>query len=405
MSEAVAGSEYQRLHHMLSESSWDRRGVRRQLIADANAHFGHPCALVIDESAFAKKGVKSAGVARQWNGRLGKTDNAQVGVFAAVTHDRLAALVDSELFVPKIWFDDPARCQEAGMPEALEFRTKGAMALDMIYRLRREGLRFAYTAFDAGYGHLPWLLRALEDEQETFLAEVHSDQTVYLADPAPVVPPRQSAKGKTPTRLQAQAAALSVTAWAAAQLPSRWRRLAVREGEKGDVVADYLTGRVWLWDGKEQRARCWHLLARREIDGSKLKFCLSNTKPAARLRRLAEMQTARHFVERAFEDAKGACGMADYQVRGWQAWHHHMALVMVALMFLAKERRACRASADLLSCHDLVEIMRHKLPRKIETDADLVASIENRHRRRQCAKDFAYVKQGVIQSGSKFNEI
>lgn len=405
MSETVAGSEYQSLHHMLSESSWDRGGVRRQLVADANAHFGHPSALVIDESAVAKKGDKSAGVARQWNGRLGKTDNSQVGVFAAVTRDRLAALVDGELFVPESWFDDPERCREAGMPEGLEFRTKGEMALDMIYRLRREGLHFAYTAFDAGYGHLPWLLRALDDGQEIFLAEVHSDQTIYLTDPAPAVPQRQSTKGKAPSRLQAQVAPLTVTTWADAQPASRWRRLAVREGEKGDVVADYLTGRVWLWDGVEKRARCWHLLVRREIDGSKLKFCLSNTKPAASLRRLAEMQTARHFVERAFEDAKGACGMAGYQVRGWQAWHHHMALVMVALMFLAKERMACRESADLLSCNDLVEIMRHKLPCKIETDADLVASIEERHRRRQHARNFAYEKQAVILSASKRNEI
>ena len=44
------------------------------MIADANAHFGYASALVIDESAFAKKGGMSAGVARQWNGRLGKTD-------------------------------------------------------------------------------------------------------------------------------------------------------------------------------------------------------------------------------------------------------------------------------------------------------------------------------------------
>ena len=74
---------------MLSESAWDSRGVRSQLITDANAHFGHACALVIDESAFAKKGEMSAGVARQWNGRLGKTDNSQVGVFAAVTREVL----------------------------------------------------------------------------------------------------------------------------------------------------------------------------------------------------------------------------------------------------------------------------------------------------------------------------
>lgn len=83
------------------------------------------------------------------------------------------------------------------------------------------------------------------------------------------------------------------------------------------------------------------------------------------------MQGARHFVERAFEDAKGQCGMADYQVnqvRGWQAWHHHMALVMIALMFLSKERLAHRDTVSLLSCNDLVQILRHKLPAKIETE-------------------------------------
>ena len=290
MSEVVSGSQYQRLHHMLSESAWDRSGVRRQLIADANAHFGHACALLVDESAFAKKGDKSAGVARQWNGRLGKTDNSQVGVFAAVVRDRVAAAVDSELYVPETWFDDAERCEDAGIPKTWAFRTKGEIALEMIRRLRREGLNFSYVAFDAGYGHLPWLLRALNDEEEIFLADVHSDQMIYLSDPAPVIPARRS----------------------------------------------------------------------------------------------------------AFEDAKGACGMADYQVRGFHAWHHHMALVMIALMFLAKERLANRETTQLLSCNDLVEIMRHKLPTKINCDEDLVSMIENRHRRRQVAMDRAYRKQAIM---------
>jgi len=390
---------------MLGGSARDRRGVRRQLIADANVHFGHACALVIDESASAKKGDMSAGVARQWNGRPGKTDNSRVGVFAAVVRDRVAALVEGELYIPEAWFADATRCRDAGIPEGLEFRTKGEMALAMIHRLRREGLRFAHVVFDAGYGHLPWLLRALEGGRETFLAEVHSDQAIYLSDPAPAVPGRQSARGKSPGRLQAQTLPLTVTAWAAAQPASRWCRLSVRDGEKGGAVADYLKQRLWLWDGSEQRAHCWHLLVRREIDGQKLKFCPSNAKPGASLRRLANMQVARHFVERAFEDAKGACGMADYQVRGSNAWHHHMALVMVALMFLAKERLAHRETADLLSCNDLVQILRHKLPNKIDTDADLVASIEDRHRRRQLAKDFAYRKQAAILSASACNGI
>lgn len=95
---------------MLSESSWDRAGVRQQLIADANSHFGYASALVIDESAFIKKGDMSTGVARQWNGRLGKTDNSQVGVFAAVTREGVSALVDGELYLPERWVADAARC-------------------------------------------------------------------------------------------------------------------------------------------------------------------------------------------------------------------------------------------------------------------------------------------------------
>jgi SRSO17 transposase len=135
---------------MLSESAWDRSGVRRQLITDANVHFGYASALVIDESAVAKKGDMSAGVARQWNGRLGKTDNSQVGVFAAVTRDGVSALVDGDLYLPENWVADAERCEAAGVPEGTQFRTKGEMALAMIHRLRREGLHFAYTVFDGG---------------------------------------------------------------------------------------------------------------------------------------------------------------------------------------------------------------------------------------------------------------
>lgn len=80
----------------------------------------------------------------------------------------------------------------------------------------------------------------------------------------------------------------------------------MREGEKGEIIADYLSQQVWLWDGEEARVRCWHLLVRREIDGSTLKFCLFDAKPYASLHHLTEMQ----------------------------AWRHHMPLVMVALMFL-----------------------------------------------------------------------
>jgi SRSO17 transposase len=271
----------------------------------------------------------------------------------------------------------------------------------MIQRARRAGLRFAYSVFDGGYGHLPWLLRDLDSEGEVFLAEVHSDQAIYLEDPAPSRPERGPAhKGRKPTRLVTQALSQKVLEWAPQQPASAWRRLSVREGEKGKLIAEYLKTRVFVWDGKTVPARHWPLLVRREFDGSKIKFCLSNAKAKASLRHLATMQAARHFVERAFEDAKSHCGMADYQVRVWNGWHHHMILVMIALMFLAKERLANRQSADLLSCRDVVEILRHRLPTKITCDGDLVQSIVERHERRRKARESAYRNHARILTPS-----
>jgi hypothetical protein len=130
------------------------------------------------------------------------------------------------------------------------------MAFAMIHRLRREGLRVAYTVFDGGYGHLPWLFNALDEERDVFMAEVHSDQTISLTDPCPIIPERCSLKGKAPALPVAQGDSLKACQWAAQQPASAWRKLNMREGEKDSVIAEYLTHRVWLWDGTAPRVRC-----------------------------------------------------------------------------------------------------------------------------------------------------
>ena len=71
---------------------------------------GKEAVLIFDESGFAKKGEASAGVARQWNGRLGKVDNCQVGVFATLCRGDLATLIDTRLYLPEAWCQDDARC-------------------------------------------------------------------------------------------------------------------------------------------------------------------------------------------------------------------------------------------------------------------------------------------------------
>ncbi len=77
-----------------------------------------------------------------------------------------------------------------------------------------------------------------------------------------------------------------------------------------------------------------------------------------------------------------------------------MVLVMIATMFLAKERMALRDTADLLSCRNLVEIMRHRLPTNITADEDLAISITERHQRQRQAMHSAFRRHAGMPSAS-----
>ena len=97
------------------------------------------------------------------------------------------------------------------------------------------------------------------------------------------------------------------------------------------------------------------------------------------------MQGQRYWVERAFEDAKGECGLADYQALGWRSWHHHVTMVMLAMLFIAEQRVAQQPGLELLTPRDIVEMLKETLPRKPEGKDALVARINQRHERRRGA--------------------
>jgi SRSO17 transposase len=110
-----------------------------QVACDANHLIGDDAdsCFLVDESGFGKKGNKSVGVSRQWNGRLGKIDNCQVGVYGTLCCRDQAVLIDTRLFLPESWTTDPDRCREAGVPEdRLEHRKKTELALDMVQSAR-----------------------------------------------------------------------------------------------------------------------------------------------------------------------------------------------------------------------------------------------------------------------------
>lgn len=145
--------------------------------------------MIIDESGFAKKGEASAGVPRQWNGRFGKVDNCQVGVFASLCQNGMAILIDARLYLPEHWVSNPDRCDKAAIPEACQrYQSKSAIVLSMIETALQRGVRLGYVGIDDGYGKDPTFLRGVDNLGCTFVADDHCRQMVYLEDPMPHIP-------------------------------------------------------------------------------------------------------------------------------------------------------------------------------------------------------------------------
>ncbi len=147
------GDTMQALQQFVNQSPWDEQAVlrtyRRLLamsLADATG------VIVIDDTGFAKKGRHSAGVARQYSGTLGKTDNCQVAVslhYAAPNGDYPLAL---RLYLPDSWISQPERMQAVRVPAETQVPcTKGEIALDLLDQVRAEGLAHQAVVADAGY--------------------------------------------------------------------------------------------------------------------------------------------------------------------------------------------------------------------------------------------------------------
>jgi SRSO17 transposase len=130
------------MQHLLARAVWDEDAVRDDLRDYLVEHLGDPQAtLVVDETGDLKKGTHTVGVQRQYTGTAGRVENAQVAVYLVYATDDGHAVVDRELYLPRVWADDPARCQAVGVPEQVGFATKPALAQAMICRALDAGCR------------------------------------------------------------------------------------------------------------------------------------------------------------------------------------------------------------------------------------------------------------------------
>src|SRR6266700_7479877 len=155
------------MQHLLDRAKWDCDGVRNALRAYVHEMLAAPNAvLVIDETGFLKKGLKSVGVQRQYSGTAGRIENCQIGVFLAYASSRGHTLVDRELYLPKSWTDDQERGREAHVPEEITFATKPELARRMVERVLDADLPAAWVVGDTVYGSAQPVRAALEGRRQ-----------------------------------------------------------------------------------------------------------------------------------------------------------------------------------------------------------------------------------------------
>jgi len=295
--------------------------------------------VLVDESADEKAGTASAGAAKQYNGRLGKVQTSQVGVLLSYVNLTVRSgfwsWITGQLFLPEAWFaaSHKTRRQQQGIPEALRFKTKVELAWEGIQEVIASGLPFEVVGFDSLYGRSGWLRARIRQSQQRYMAEVPADTAVYLDPPTVGMAPRQGARGRPPTRVQ-------VLAGETVRVDSLretldWQRLRIRATERGELCERFAAGRVWtVHEG--QAVEDWLVI--REEAQDRYSYALCNATADTSLAQLAWWKCQRYFIERANQDAKSELGWDELQAQKYRAWHHHLALTVLASWFIAQTR-------------------------------------------------------------------
>jgi SRSO17 transposase len=316
----------------VGSGKWDDEAVMTELRAHVREELASPDGVVvIDPSAFPKKGTESCGVDRQWCGRLGKVDNCQVGVFLAYAASSGYGPLDRQLYLSKDWAADEARRLKCHVPVEIKFQEKWRITLDLLDRTL-PGLPHGWITGDDELGRSAKFRSELRHRTERYVLDIPCNTLMRDLERRP---PRRRKKGPGRKR---KAPFQRVDAWAKSQPQSRWTRLTVRDAEKGPLEVDAMIARVQTMQdrriGPEER-----LVVLRTVGETRIDYALTNAGAEVTLSETVGVQRQRHRIEELFEAGNGEAGLDHYEVRSWVGWHHHMTLALVALWFLCLERR------------------------------------------------------------------
>jgi SRSO17 transposase len=330
------GISPQNMQHFISNSPWSHSTLIQAIQKDILRHpeFQSGAMLVLDESAEQKSGEHSAGAGRQHNGRLGKVEMSQVGVFLSLVTPRVNTWIDGELFLQERWFT-PAYAQlreQSGVPETLPFQTKPEKGWEMIQRAKRNGVPFVAVAMDDLYGRNNKLRYQLDQTGIEYYGDVPANTIVYLDKPETVYPLTKRNKPSKRPRIQAQRRCQVQDLLNSSELERAV--ITLRPNERGELRAEFARRRVWTV--YETKVREEWLLIRR--DAGMVTYVLSNAAADIPLKEMAWRKSHRYFIERSNQDAKSELGWDEFQAIKYQAWEHQLALTILASWFVAETR-------------------------------------------------------------------
>jgi SRSO17 transposase len=303
------------LQHLLAGSKWESDDIRDDLQEYVAGKLGEAGGvLIVDDTGFIKKGTTSAGVQRQYSGTAGRTENCQIGVFAAYASARGRALVDRELYLPKSWTEDRERCRTARVPDEREFATKGELARHMVLRALASPLPITWVTADSAYGQDNRFRRLLEQSGVGYVL---------------AVPKSQFSVGCS--RIEGLFA----------QAPDEaWEKISCGDGAKGPRVYHWAAVRLpavaeFDYQGEVPHQMRWALARRSISKPDEIAYYLAYAPLQVTVQELVRVAGARWAIEECFQAAKNECGLDQYEVRRYTGWYRHITLAMLAHAFLA----------------------------------------------------------------------